>query len=73
MSSRNVLNEQHHLAQNRSKKSLGYGYSNGSGHVGVYGGQDGSLKIRNYYDMLEKNRRNEKMQNDLTKIYMVNA
>lgn len=43
-------------------------------HAGVYNpNSDGNLKIRNYYEMLEKNRRNEKMQNDLTKIYMVNG
>jgi hypothetical protein len=81
MSSRNAVNEQYPSQNNRSKKNLnqihqnGYNYPPQPPHsnVGVYNPAEGNLKIRNYYDMLEKNRRNEKIQNDLTKIYMVNG
>lgn len=62
------------LGGNRSKKSLhGQGGSNSQvlGGYQVPPGQD--PKLKNYYDMLEKNRQKsiEKYQNDLTKIYMV--
>ena len=88
MSSRQDQMSQHShiLSNNRSKKNLGMGGpSNNQNHgnmqmhspshmVGGYNlpqGQD--PKLKNYYDMLEKNRQKsiEKYQNDLTKIYLV--
>mmetsp|Transcript_17865 Transcript_17865/g.30339 ORF Transcript_17865/g.30339 Transcript_17865/m.30339 type:complete len:172 (+) Transcript_17865:2465-2980(+) len=79
MTTRNIVSDPSHpMINNRSKKNLNQmhpgGYQNLQMQNGLYNqGNDGNLKVRNYYDMLEKNRRNEKMQSDLTKIYMVNG
>lgn len=83
MSTRNIVGDgSHPMMGQRSKKSLnsihansygGYHQQHGNHNVGLYNpSHEGNMKVRNYYDMLEKNRRNEKMQTDLTKIYMVN-
>ena len=63
------------LQNNRSKKNLAQGMQNSPAHLAsgysLPQGQD--PKLKNYYDMLEKNRQKsiEKYQNDLTKIYLV--
>jgi len=74
------------MINNRSKKSLNHVHGNSYGghqnmqihsqgnHNGVYNpNQEGGAKIKNYYELIEKNRRHEKIQSDLTKIYMVNS
>lgn len=70
---KNMQNMPDPMGNNRSKKSL-HGQGSNSQVLGGYQvPPGGDPKLKNYYDMLEKNRQKsiEKYQNDLTKIYMV--